>query len=65
MIPSSNAVLLITIAKPSIANRNPASEPNQIDLSNRIATLVVTNTKSVPITATPKRQPKEFKPNNC
>ena len=65
IIPSSNAVLLITIAKPSIANKNPANAPNQIDLSKRIATLVVTKTKSVPMKATPVRQPKEFKPNIC
>ena len=65
MIPSSNAVLLITIARPSIANKKPASAPNQIDLSNRIATRVVTKTKRVPMNATPARQPKEFKPNIC
>ena len=65
IIPSSNAVLLITIAKPSIANKKPASVPNQIDLSKRIATLVVTKTKRVPMKATPARQPKEFKPNIC
>ena len=65
MIPSSKAVRLITIAKPSIAIKKPAKAPNQTERSNLIATRVVTKTKSVPINATPARQPNESKPNNC
>jgi hypothetical protein len=60
--PSSSAVRLSTIERPSSASSRPATVPSSVERNSRRATNVIKRTDSVPNSATPNRQPNGVRP---